>query len=641
MSASSTNSAFQLALVGSPNSGKSTLFNALTGLRSKVANYPGVTVERHEGTITRPNGQHITITDLPGTYSLETLSPEEQVTVDVLEGKLSPPPRPEGVLFIADSTTLSRTLPQLGDLLLRMEQPVALVLTMIDELKARGGKVNPKALQAELGIPVIGIVGNKGIGLDDLYKLLDTPKDWSRKAPKTEIPHSAEERFVWGDALLTTCYQPPTKGTPLTDRLDSVLLHPVWGLFIFAAVMVFFFQSIFAWAAPVQDLMEQSVLQVGKLLQYLPDSWFRKLLIDGVVAGVGGVVVFIPQIALLFMLISLLEQSGYMSRAVFLIDRLMGRVGLDGRSFVSMLSSYACAIPGIMAARSIPDQRSRLVTILVSPLMTCSARLPVYTLLITAFIPAQLVWGFFNLQGLVMLGLYVIGALSALLLAFVLRKGPMHGQTLPFYIELPPYRLPTLNTMAREVWTPVSSFIRRAGTLILGASIILWVLLNFPNPTPPASVTKQGAQAVQAYKLEKSVAATLGKTIEPVIAPLGFDWKIGVGLVASIAAREVIVATMAQTYAIKMEGDDIKALTKNLPKQLNPPGFKKVTQKERLAVALSLLVFFIFALQCFSTLAVMKRETGGWKWPTISFFSMTAMAYISSFVTFRLALWLL
>lgn len=630
----------RLALVGSPNSGKSTLFNALTGLRTKVANYPGVTVEHLEGELKLDTGQSYTLMDLPGTYSLEALSPEEQVAIDILQGEYSDKQRPDGILFVADTTTLPRTLPLLGSLMTQTTQPIILVLTMLDEIKARGGMVRPTELQQALGIPVRGIVGNKGIGLEDLKSLLSTPKKWERKPPKEIPPTETQERFEWADRILEKAFKAPEQGTLVTDKLDRVLLHPVGGLLVFAAVMLFFFQAIFSWAGPLQDLMTGGVEAVGKWLLVLPPGWLRSLMIDGVVAGVGSVVVFVPQIALLFLLISFLEQIGYMSRAVFLIDRLMGWVGLDGRSFVSMLSSHACAIPGIMAARSIPDPRNRLVTILVAPFMTCSARLPVYALLIAAFIPKHTIGGFLNLQGLVLFGLYLLGTLGALVSAFVLRRGPMRGATLPFYIELPPYRLPTFKVMFSTVANPVSSFVKRAGTLIFAASIILWVLLNFPKVQAPTHVVKQGPEAVASYKIERSMAAHVGKTIEPVIAPLGFDWKIGVGLVASLAAREVIVATMAQTYAVKVDEENTKALRTTLQTQLKPPHVKKPTPQMSLAVALSLLMFFVFALQCFSTLAVMHRETGTWRWPVLAFVSMSALAYIASFVTYRLVLWL-
>lgn len=625
------------ALVGSPNSGKSTLFNALTGLRVKVANYPGVTVERYEGSFSVSNERHLKLVDLPGAYSFEPLSPEEHVTKAALEGELEGMEEPEGFLFVSDATSLERTLPQLGALLQLTDRPVVLVLTMLDELKARKGQVHPYKLERDLGIPVIGVVGHRGVGIQDLKDLLAQPSKLERREPQQPAPLDPQERFAWADEVLERSYQSPSEGTPLTDTLDRVLLHPVWGILIFLAVMVFFFQAIFQWAGPLQDWMEQGVLSLSVLAKGLPDGFFKSLLIDGIIAGVGGVVVFVPQIAMLFLLITLMEQVGYMSRAVFIIDRMMGWVGLDGRSFVSMLSSYACAIPGIMAARNIPDPKNRLATILVSPLMTCSARLPVYTLLIAAFVPATS-YGIFGLQGLVMLGLYLLGGFAGMFLALLLRRGPLRGSTMPFYIELPPYRLPTVLAVIRTVWIPVWRFVKRAGTLILAASILLWLVLTFPQVDVPQSVTAKGEQAVASYKIERSYAATLGKAFEPMIAPLGFDWRIGIGLIASLAAREVVVATLAQTYAVQATDEDTRALRKVMLHQLKPPGSKGKNPVEGLAVALSLLMFFVFALQCVSTLAVMQKETGSWKWPAISFFGLLGAAYIASFITFRLTL---
>lgn len=638
----SASSASQLfALVGSPNSGKSTLFNALTGLRVKVANYPGVTVERYEGSLTLSDERTLRLVDLPGAYSFEPLSPEEVITADAVKGlkRDEDIPPPEGFLFVTDATSLPRTLPQLGALLKMSDKPVVVVLTMLDELKARKGQVRPFRLEKALGVPVIGVVGNKGVGIEDLKELLGQPDKLQRRTPSQLIPDTPEERFAWADELLSDAFEAPKEGTPLTDTVDRILLHPLWGGLIFFAVMVFFFQAIFQWAGPLQKGMEQGVLSFGVLVGQLPPGFLRSLLLDGVIAGVGGVVVFIPQIALLFLMITLMEQIGYMSRAVFLVDRLMGRVGLDGRSFVAMLSSYACAVPGIMAARNIPDQRNRLTTILVAPLMTCSARLPVYTLLIAAFVPAT-TYGIFQLQGLVMLGLYLLGGFSGMLLAWFLRKGPLRGSTMPFYIELPPYRIPTVLAVLRAVWVPVWRFLKRAGTLILAASIILWFVLNFPQVKVPAAVAKKGKQAVASYQIERSYAAYVGKTFEPALAPLGFDWRIGIGLVASLAAREVVVATLAQTYAVQATDENTKDLEKVLKVQLKPPGSKGKNPIESLAVALSLLIFFVFALQCTSTLAVMVKETGSWKWPAISFTGLLATAYVASFVTFQLTMWL-
>lgn len=628
------------ALVGSPNSGKSTLFNALTGLRTRVANYPGVTVERCEGESELPGGTRLELVDLPGLYSTEALSVEERVALEVLDGKMPGCPPVDGVLFVADSTTLARSLPLLGAFL-RRGQPLVLVLTMIDEIKARGGAIRIRELEQILGVPVVGIVGNRGIGVDDLKALLADPRGRAAPAPRLPVPEDPTQRFAWADTVLRQAYQPPRKGTWLTDHLDALLLHPVLGVILFATVMLFFFQAIFSWAVPLQDLMETGVGMAGSFLtRLLPEGLLRKVLVDGVVGGVGSVVVFVPQIALLFALLSLLEQVGYMSRAVFVIDRLMGWIGLDGRSFVALLSSYACAIPGILATRAIPDPRNRLSTILVAPFMTCSARLPVYTLLIAAFVPAWPVLGFLNLQGLVMMGLYALGAVTALLAATVLRRGLLRGRTVPFYVELPPYRIPSWKVLLRGVTIPVARFLKRAGTVILVASLVLWALLNFPPVDPPAAVQAEGEQAVRAYEIQHSLAGQMGHALEPLVAPLGFDWRIAIGLVASLAAREVIVATLGQIYAVEADADHLGSLSEKLPSFLQPPGGAPGSQAG-VAVALSLLIFFVFALQCVSTLVVMRRETGSWKWPAAAFSFMLALAYTASFLTYRVTLWVL
>lgn len=629
------------ALVGSPNSGKSTLFNQLTGLRAKVANYPGVTVEWAQGRVKLSEKVSIELLDLPGTYSFDPLSPEEKITVDILAARLPACPAPSGILFLSDATSLARTLPLLGQLLAQTSLPVVLVLTMIDELKARGGQIRVSALQAEIGIPILGIVGNKGLGVGDLKALLLDSQRHLRRSPKTPIPTAVEERFAWADALLASTYQPPSKGTLWTDRLDRLLLHPILGLVLFVLVMNFFFQAIFQGAEPLKALLERGIGWLSAFLSAtLPVGLVQRLLVDGILAGVGSVLVFLPQIALLFLLLSLLEQSGYMSRAVFLIDRIMGWIGLDGRCFVSLLSSYACAIPGILATRSIPDPKHRLVTILVAPLMTCSARLPVYTLLIAAFVPPLSLGGGFQLQGLVMFALYLAGGITAFLGAFLLRRGPLRGHVLPFYIELPPYRFPTFKTLSRQIAQPIFSFLTRAGTVILAVSILLWFLLHFPTLEPPPSVARQGEEASKSWQVERSYAGNLGKTIEPLLAPIGFDWQIAIGLIAGLAAREVIVASLGQIFATKTSREDTKALSHTLPKRLAPPYRPPhaVQPHERLAVAFSLLVFFIFALQCVSTLAVMRRETGSWRYPALAFGVMFLLAYAASFLTFRLTL---
>ncbi len=634
----------RIALVGSPNSGKTSLFNALTGLRKRVGNYPGVTVEQVEGAAVLPS-KSLTIVDLPGTYSLEPLSPDEHVTVDVLHGRLTGVDRPDGVIVVADATTLERALPAVAEIL-SVGLPSVVVLTMIDEMATREGRIDIPKLQRSLGVPVVGVVGNRGIGIDDLKHVLDDDGRWHPSL--AAIPAGTDEdavlaRFAWADEVHQACLTPPQRRDPRTDKLDRVLLHPVFGLVVFALVMIAFFQAIFTLAAPLQDLFEGGVLQLGEGLRALiPDGLAESLIVDGIVAGVGAVVVFVPQIALLLLLIAIMEGTGYLARAAFLVDRIMGWVGLEGRSFVALLSSFACAVPGIMAARSVPDARTRLSTVLVAPFMTCAARLPVYVLLIAAFVPRETVAGVFGLQGLVMFGLYILGSVTAMVAAAVLKRGLLRGQTLPFYMELPPYRVPMPSVIGDRVWRGVKGFLRKAGTVILAVSILLWALLSFPELDHGAWVDSLGPDAEELAEddasyataaVEHSVAARVGHGVEPVLEPLGFDWRIGVGIIASFAAREVIVATLSQVTAFEGGDEDLAGLGARLKAVRGPDG----APAYGLATALSLLVFFAFSLQCVSTLAVMRRETGGWRWPAFGFAYMFGLAYVASLVTFQVA----
>lgn len=616
-----------VALVGSPNSGKTTLFNVLTGARAKVGNYPGVTVERREGRVRRAT-RAIRVLDLPGTYSLDGETPDERVVARVLGGEQAGEALPDATLIVADGTTLARGLGLIAELL-QDERPKALVVTMIDEVRARGLSLDLDKLARILGIPVLGVVGSRGTGVAELRELLEHPEDWSRPAVRPPAG-SAQERFAWVDAVMREIGDSSAGADPRSDAVDRVLLHPVAGILVFAAVMILLFQSIFAWAVPAMDAIDGGFGALGRLSRdVLPAGLASDLWVEGILAGVGGVLVFLPQIVILFTLIHFLEDVGYMARAAFVVDRVMGLAGLQGRCFVSLLSSYACAVPGIMSARSIASPRDRLATILVAPFMTCSARLPVYTLLIAAFVPALSVWGL-GLQGLVMLGLYLLGAVTALVAAAVLKSTLLRGQLSSFYMELPPYRLPTLRLLGTQVWSSAWAFIRRAGTLILLTSIVLWTLLSFPRIEPdPAQTPREQAAAA----LDASAAAALGHAIEPAIAPLGFDWRIGVGLIASLAAREVIVATLSQIYAVG-DADDFEGLRAALQDDVDPTTGRKTYN---LAVALSLLVFFVFALQCTSTIVVMARETGSWRWPALAFSYMLALAYTGSFVTYHLA----
>jgi ferrous iron transport protein B len=612
----------RLGLLGSPNSGKTTLFNALTGMRAKVGNYPGVTVERREGRC-HVDARDAIVIDLPGTYSLEPLSPDEAVVNRVLEGAIESPP--DALILVADACSLARSLLFVAQVL-RRGLPCCLVVTMIDELQARGGTLDLPRLERALGIPVRGVVGHRGLGIDALRALLARPETWER--PHLLPPGEATERAAWADSVLASVAARRPGTHRLTEAIDRLVLHPVAGTLLFIMVMVGFFQLIFAWATPAMDLIDGVIAELAAGARAgLPPGLGADFVADGLVAGVGAVVVFVPQIALLFSLLYLLEDVGYMARAAFVADRVMSRIGLEGRAFVALLSSYACAVPGIMATRTVPSPRDRLVTILVAPLMTCSARLPVYALMIGAFVPARSVLGPIGLQGLVLLGLYLLGAFGALIVAALLKRTLLRGDALPFTMELPPYRIRTFRLWVTQVWGSIWAFLRRAGTIILAASIVLWLLLSFPQVEPPPGVSDADAAR---FALENSWAGRAGHAIEPAIAPLGFDWKIGVGLLASLAAREVIVATLAQIYAAGEEETSLRsAVRADVDPRTGAPVFTPAT-------VAALLVFFVFALQCLSTIAVMRRETNSWRWPVFAFGYLLAMAYGASFVTHRI-----
>lgn len=613
-------------LLGSPNAGKTTLFNALTGLRARVGNYPGVTVERREASLLLGEREAVLI-DLPGTYGLEPISADEAVVSDVLAGRLEGVAVPDALILVADACSLSRSLPFIGEAL-HLGRPVCVVLTMLDELAARGGGVDIGRLEDALGVPVVGVVGHRGRGLDALRARLEAPQAWSR--PAVLPPEDRVERAAWADSIASHVIETPPARHRLTERVDRIVLHPLWGTLLFAVVMLTFFQLIFTAAAPAMDAIDAVIASLAELARgVLPEGLFADLVADGLIAGVGSVVIFLPQILILFSLLYLLEDVGYMARAAFVIDRVMGRIGLEGRSFVALLSSYACAVPGIMATRTIPSPRDRLVTILVAPLMTCSARLPVYALLISAFVPERAVWGPIGLQGLVLLGLYLAGAVAALAVAALLERTLVRGDGLPFAMELPTYRWPTLRVWATQVYESAWAFLRRAGTIILLASIVLWALLSFPRVEAPASLAPHEAAS---YQLEQSIAGRLGHAIEPAIAPLGFDWKIGVGLIASLAAREIIVATLAQIYAAETpDGEDVGSLRDALRSDRRPDG-RPVFDAPTVG---ALLAFFVFALQCTSTIAIMRRETNSWRWPAFAFSYLFVLAYGAAWLTHR------
>ena len=615
-----------MALIGPPNSGKSTLFNRLTGLRQKVANYPGVTVEKHVGVVRLDGDRKVEVVDLPGLHGLSARSLDERVTRDVLEGRVEGLRAPDALILVVDSTRLETQL-MLAEPVLELGVPTLLVLNMVDELEERGGAVNDEVLADHLGVHVVRTSARIGQGLEEVRQFLAGVADRGRLLPRPCPALSTEgkgqalpmldtfaerRRRIQELARLAGFTQPST--SRLTERLDAVFLHRVWGPLIFLALGMLVFQAIFTWATPLMDGVEALIAGSGEWLAVsMADSWLRSLLIDGVWAGVGSVVVFLPQILVLFFFLGVLEDSGYMARAAVIADRLMYRVGLQGRAFLPLLSGYACAIPAILAARTVEDERDRLATIFVTPFMTCSARLPVYTLLIAAFIPEQPVLPpLLGTRAATLLGLYVLGALAAIVTAFLLRRTLLHGQPSSFLMELPPYRVPSLRSLLLRLLDRSRIFLRRAGTIILAVAIVLWGLTQVPQ-------SDSGPPPVDA-----SLLGRMGQTIGPLIEPLGFDWQIGVGLISSLAAREVIVGTLGTLYGVEDPTEGSFALQEALKGDLDLGG------------AVALLVFFAFALQCMSTVAVMRRETAGWKWPALQFSYMLTLGCAGAYLANRL-----
>lgn len=593
-----------VALVGPPNSGKSTLFNRLTGLRQKVANFPGVTVEQHTGRAKLAN-QEVTLIDLPGIYSMSPRSEDERVTHDVLTGRMPGVEAPTAVLLILDSTNLQRHL-VLAAPILQLGLPTLVVLNMADDLRSRGGQLDPAALAHDLGAPVAMISAAKGEGIDKVFQFLEGSSVSHRPQPAMQLPvlQDVPKCRQWAARVGTKAgYQSPAP-SHWTRRLDGIFLHPVWGPVIFAVVVMAVFQSIFTGAKPVMEGIESLIERSGQFIgSLMPEGLLRSLLIDGVWNGVGSVVIFLPQILLLFLFIGILEDSGYLARAALIADRTMRRAGLQGKSFIPLLSAYACAVPAILSTRTIENKRDRIATILIAPFMTCSARLPVYALLIAAFLPDEPVLGrLLGTQAVALLGLYVLGFLAAFVTAHVLKSSVLKSGQSEFVLEMPPYRWPTVRSLALRLVDRSKVFLRRAGTVILGVAVVLWCLASLPmqEGKPPA--------------VENSFVGQIGKTVEPVIQPLGFNWKIGVGLITSLAAREVIVGTLGTLYGLEgtSQSSDLQAA---LRRDLSVPG------------AIALLIFFAFAMQCFSTIAVVRRETGGWTWPAIQFAYMTVLAY--------------
>jgi len=721
-----------VAVTGNPNCGKTTLFNALTGLRAKVGNYAGVTVERKEGKLLgAPAGTEIRVLDLPGTYSLSPNSLDEQISRDVLMNRLPELPRPDLIVVVVDASNLQRNL-YYATQVVELGHPTIIALNMVDVAENNGRAINEKKLAEALGVPVVPVVANTGKGvpvlrekivslargkvetkpelfcqLPGLFRiealnlaellaatfserklqataeaLLILTNERALASSQSHYPQKVQDAVAaarkrleahgvdWRGApiewryarvaeiqqAVTTELVPPSETA--SDKLDRVFTHKIWGTVIFIAVMALIFQSIFTFAKWPMDGLQFCVDWLGAQVGHLiPPGDLNDLLVNGAIAGVGAVIVFLPQILLLFLFIGFLEDTGYMARAAFLMDRLMSKVGLHGKSFIPMLSSYACAIPGIMATRTIETPKDRLVTILVAPLMSCSARLPVYTLLIAACIPDRKVFGFFKLTGLTMLSMYLLGTVVALLMAWVFKKTLLKGETPMLIMELPPYKRPLLRVVLRHMWDRSKLFIKRAGTVILGINIILWFLATYPkmnveslSRSTTESSTAQADSATRASEvrvhasmpkvehepgeqLRRSFAGHMGRAIEPIIAPLGFDWKIGIGIVMSFAAREVFVSTMSTVYNV---GNDSAAsgtgsLAKTLREQKRPDGTPVYTT----LVAVTLMVFYVFALQCVSTVAVVRRETNSWKWPLFQWFYMGILAWVLAFVTYQ------
>ena len=604
------------ALVGNPNAGKSALFNALTGARQKIANYPGVTVERKAGRLVLPSGEPVQLTDLPGSYSLTPTSPDEEVTRKVILGEFPGEPAPQVLVVVLDASNLEQHL-VFAQEVIALGRPVVVALNMVDLAERDGLVLDPAALQEALGVPVVPTVAVRRRGLAELAEAIAAAEE---RAPEHHRPHvTMTERRLTAHAIAEGAILSETRRHRLHARLDRLFLHPWLGPMILFAALIVVFQAVFTWATPFADALQSGVDWLSATVKaLLPAGLARDLITDGVIAGVGAVVVFLPQIVILFFFILAMEASGYMARAAFLMDRLMARVGLSGRSFIPLLSSFACAVPGIMATRSIADPKDRLTTILVAPLMTCSARLPVYTLIIAAFIPNTPIGMGMRLQGLVMMGLYVVGIVGAMLAALILRRTLTKGSASGFIMELPKYQMPRLQDMALGLYQRVQIFLRRAGTIILTVSVVLWLLLNFPRA------------AAGEDQVDASFAGHIANGLAVVLEPIGFNRDIALALIPAMAAREVSVSSLATTYAVGNDDKDREA--EALGSQLK--------SHWSLATALAFLAWFVFAPQCMSTIAVTRRETNGWKWPGFMLGYLFVLAYVFAGLTYWAAVWL-
>lgn len=618
MQAAATPGIPRVALVGSPNCGKTALFNLLTGSRQKVANYAGVTVERKEGRLHAPSGRNYAVLDLPGAYSLHAASLDEAVTRDLCRGFYPGEPAPDVMVCVVDATNLRLHL-RFALELRELGRPMVLAVNMMDAAKRRGIEVDLAVLERELGVPVVPTVAVRRDGARELVAMLDRVSEAPHE-PRVHLAEGAQPADLHAETrrLLALAVSMPRRTAEIDDRLDRWLLHPVLGLVTLAVVMFLIFQAVYAWATPLMDLIEAGTALFGDSVgAIMPEGPLKSLVVKGIIAGLGGVIVFLPQILILFAFILALEESGYLPRAAFLLDRMMAGAGLSGRSFIPLLSSFACAIPGIMATRSIQDPRDRLATILVAPLMTCSARLPVYMLLIGAFIPQQKVLGVLNLQGLVLFALYAAGILSALTVSWVMKKWRRDKGEHALLLELPSYRVPHPRDLLIGLWERAWIFLRRVGGIILALTILLWFLLSFPGA--PADATLPA--------IDYSFAGRIGHAMTAVFAPIGFNWQICIALIPGLAAREVAVSSLATVYALSAADDEAAA------QALTPI----ITDGWSLATALSLLVWFIYAPQCISTLATIRRETNSWKQVAISAGYLFALAYLASFVTYQVA----
>lgn len=665
------NSALVIALAGNPNAGKTTLFNALTGMRQKVANYSGVTVERKEG-IWKLNDRAARLIDLPGLYSLDATSMDEQIARDVLTGKLNDLPKPDAIIAVVDATNLERNL-YLVTQLLEFKIPIVIALTMVDVAEKQSLEINTKKLAELLEIPVVEVKATQKIGIEELAvkvyeaaknQTLTTNQQFSGTADDPDFIHlslqddnAINKKIFARYNFISEIYQesvvPKQTGERnFSEKIDRVLTHKFFGLIILIAILLLVFQAIFSWATLPMDLLEAGFGALGDFARTnMPEGLLTDLIVDGVIAGVGGIMIFLPQILLLFLFISILEDTGYMARAAFLLDKLMSKVGLHGKAFLPLMSSFACAIPGIMATRTIESPKDRLATIMIAPFMSCSARLPVYALMIATFFAGQTVFGIISVGAVLMLAMYSLGIITAIIVAFILKKTILKSPPPPFVMELPPYRLPNVRSVLQNMLNNGWQFTKRAGTVILAISIILWALTAFPRSaevqSPESQVQSQTEVATdeatleakkkvveesEGARLRNSYAGQLGHVIEPVIRPLGFDWKIGVALIASFAAREVLVSTLSIIYNT---GKDADAQSEGLMQAIRDAKRDDGTKVWTPLTAVTLMVFFVLAMQCMSTVAVVRRETNSWAWTIFMVVYMTGLAYAAAFLTFQ------